>query len=429
MTEGPQTVGRTTTTGGPLDGLSETVNARARRRLLAAAPRWQRPAVVVTNLEGFVGIQLARLMHRHGVPVVALSDRPRDPLTRTRVVDAVFDAGPDGRDTARVLAEIAQLFPERPVLMPCSDIAVAAVSAARASLDYHLVLPEHEVIELLTDKPRFLDHAQANGIPVSPFWVLQSRPDAEDVAARLRYPVVMKPYRGTMAWNDSVGQKAVRVFDSTRLLETWDLAAPDYPVLVQEWVEGGDDQLYSFNGYFDASGQPLATFIARKLRQWPPHTGMSSLGVECRNDVILETALRLFTSVPYRGFAYLEMKRDARTGQHYAIEANIGRPTGRSPIAEAGGVELHYTAYCDALGLPLPTARTQRYGSAKWIYFARDASSAWYYRRSGHLTLRTWLSSLRGVKADAVFSWRDPLPFVLDSASGLARVVRREPVE
>ena len=209
----------------------------------------------------------------------------------------------------------------------------------------------------------------------------------------------------------------------------WVLAAPDYPVLVQEWVEGGDDHLYSFNGYFDASGQPLATFIARKVRQWPPHTGMSSLGVECRNDVVLETALRLFAAVPYRGFAYLEMKRDARTGQHYAIEANIGRPTGRSPIAEAGGVELHYTAYCDALGLPLPTARVQRYGRAKWIYFARDAASAWYYHRNGQITLRKWLRSLRGVKTDAVFSWRDPLPFVLDSWSGLARMIRREPLD
>jgi D-aspartate ligase len=416
-------------TGGSTGGPSEAFNARARRRLIAAAPRWRRPAVVVTNLEVFVGIQTARLMRRHGVPVVALSDRPRDPLSRTRSVDAVFDAGPGGRDTARVLGEIAHLFPARPVLMPCSDDAVAAVSAARAGLDYHLVLPEHDVIELLTNKPRFLEHAQANGIPVSPFRVLHSRSDAEDAAARLRYPVVMKPYRTTTAWGDRVGQKAVRVFDAIRLLEIWVLAAPDYPVLVQEWVEGGDDHLYSFNGYFDASGQPLATFIARKVRQWPPHTGMSSLGVECRNDVVLETALRLFASVPYRGFAYLEMKRDARTGQHYAIEANIGRPTGRSPIAEAGGVELHYTAYCDALGLPLPKARVQRYGGAKWIYFARDATSAWYYHRHGQMTLREWLRSLRGVKTDAVFSWRDPLPFVLDAWSGLARTIRREPLD
>jgi D-aspartate ligase len=410
-------------------GSSGAFNTRSRRRLIAAARRWRQPAVVVTNLEGFVGFQTARLMRRHGVPVVALSDRPRDPLSRTRSVEAVFDAGPDGADTTRVLGEIERLFPLRPVLVPCSDIAVAAASAARETLDYHLVLPDHDVIELLTDKPRFLDHALANDIPVSPFRVLRSRSDAEAVAAALRYPVVMKPYRGTMAWNDRVGQKAVRLFEADQLLETWDRAAPDYPVLVQEWIEGGDDHLYSFNGYFDASGRPLATFIARKVRQWPPHTGMSSFGVECRNDVVLETALRLFASVPYRGFAYLEMKRDARTGQHFAIEANIGRPTGRSPIAEAGGVELHYTAYCDALGLPLPAARTQRYGRAKWMYFARDAASAWYYHQRGEITLGTWLRSLQGVKADAIFSWRDPLPFILDSWRGLLRIVRREPFD
>jgi predicted ATP-grasp superfamily ATP-dependent carboligase len=404
-------------------------NANARRRLSVAARRWRRPAAVVTNLEGFVGIQTARLMRRHGVPVVALSDLPRHPLSRTRSVDAVFDAGPDGADTARVLREIAPLFPVRPVLIPCSDIAVAAASVAREDLDYHLVLPDNDVIELLTDKPRFLDHALANDIPVSPFRVLHSRSDAEAAATTLRFPVVMKPYRGTAAWNERVGQKALRVFDAGQLLATWDRAEPDYPVLVQEWVEGGDGNLYSFNGYFDASGRPLATFIARKVRQWPPHTGMSSLGVECRNDVVLETALRLFVSVPYRGFAYLEMKRDARTGQHYAIEANIGRPTGRSSIAEAGGVELHYTAYCDALGLPLPAAREQRYGRAKWIYFSHDAASAIYYLRRGQITPGRWLRSLRGIRADAVFSWRDPLPFILDSWGGLLRVLGREPLD
>jgi predicted ATP-grasp superfamily ATP-dependent carboligase len=384
---------------------------------------------VVTNLEVFVGLQTARLMRRHGIPVVGLADRPRDPLCRTRSVDAVFDAGTRGIDTVDVLRELAPLFPSRPVLIPCSDAAVAAISAARDSLAYHVVLPDHDVIELLTDKSRFLDHAQAIGVPVSPFQVIHSRADAETAAATLRYPVVMKPFRSSPEWEERVGQKALRVFDAAKLLSTWDRAAPAYPVLAQEWVEGGDDHLYSFNGYFDAAGRPLATFIARKLRQWPPHTGMSSLGVECRNDAVLEAAVRLFESVPYRGFAYLEMKRDDRTGTHFAIEANIGRPTGRSPIAEAGGVELHYTAYCDALGLPLPAARVQRYGRAKWIYLARDLVSAWYYGRRGELTWRDWWQSIRGVRADAVFSWSDPIPFLLDAAGGLARVLRREPLE
>ncbi len=403
--------------------------AAARRRLRRAAGRWPRPAAVVTNLESFVGLQTARLLRRHGIPVVALTDRPGAPLTRTRSVDAVFDAGPDGVDTAHVLGEIGHLFPERPVLIPCSDAAVAAISGARDSLDFHVVLPDHGVIEGLTDKIRFLEHAREIGVPVSPYRVLRSRADAEAASVQLHYPVVLKPFRSSPAWYGRVGQKAQRVFDAARFLEIWDLAMPDYPVLAQEWVEGGDDHLYSFNGYFDGSGQPLATFIARKVRQWPPHTGMSSMGVECRNDVVLETALRLFASVPYRGFAYLEMKRDERTGQHYAIEANIGRPTGRSPIAEAGGVELHYTAYCDALGLPLPNERVQRYGRAKWIYLAHDVASAWYYYRHGEITIAEWLRSLRGIRADAVFSWRDPLPFVLDWWSGFRHFVSRGPLD
>jgi D-aspartate ligase len=403
--------------------------ARAIRRLREAARRWRKPAAVITNLEGFVGFQTARLLRRHGIPVVALADRPRDPLCRTRSVEAVFDAGPDGSDMVQVLRDIAPLFPVRPVLFPCSDVAVAAISGARESLDYRLLLPDHDVIELLTDKSRFLAHAEKIGVSVSPYRLLLTREDAAAAAAMLRYPLVMKPFRSNAAWGARTGQKALRVFDADGVLALWDVAAPDYPVLAQEWVEGGDDHLFSCNAYYGADGTPLVTFVARKLRQWPPHTGMSSLGLECRNDDVLNAALKLFGSVPYRGFAYLELKQDALTGRHYAIEANIGRPTGRSPIAEAGGVEFVYTAYCDALGLPLPSARVQRYGDAKWIYFARDLVSAWYYHRRGELTLREWWRSVRGVRADAVFSWSDPLPFVLDSLSGFTRVLHRRPAD
>jgi D-aspartate ligase len=167
--------------------------------------------------------------------------------------------------------------------------------------------------------------------------------------------------------------------------------------------------------------------VARKIRQWPPQTGTSSLGEECRNDVVLEQALDLFASVGYRGLGYVEMKRDARTGRHYIIEVNVGRPTGRSAIAEAGGVELLYTAYCDAAQLPLPAARTQRYGGAKWIYLRHDLQSALHYWRRGELSLGDWWRSVRGVRGDAVASLRDPLPFVGDLWHAASAVLSRRP--
>ena len=53
-------------------------------------------------------------------------------------------------------------------------------------------------------------------------------------------------------------------------------------------MAGGEDELYSCNAYFDAAGQPLATFVARKVRQWPPDIGTSASGEECRNDEVLD---------------------------------------------------------------------------------------------------------------------------------------------
>jgi predicted ATP-grasp superfamily ATP-dependent carboligase len=185
-------------------------------------------------------------------------------------------------------------------------------------------------------------------------------------------------------------------------------------LMIQEWIEGSDGRLFSCNCYFNAESEPIVTFVARKVRQWPPEAGTSSLGEECRNDYVLEESIRLFRGVGYRGLGYVEFKQDARTGKHYIIEPNIGRPTGRSAIAEAGGVELLYAMYCDAVGWPLPSGLKQKYGNAKWIYWRRDFQAALFYWRRGDISLREWLQSWRGKKKCAVFSWTDPVPFFAD---------------
>lgn len=153
---------------------------------------------------------------------------------------------------------------------------------------------------------------------------------------------------------------------------------------MQEYVDDGE--LFTVNAYFGADGLPLVTFVTRKERQWPPHLGIASYARECRNDDVLAHTIRLFSSLPFRGLGYLEMKRDVNTGGYLMIEANIGRPTGRSATAESGGVELLGTMDCGALALPLPDGRTQTYGEAAWLDLRRDVLSAVHYWRQGELT-------------------------------------------
>jgi predicted ATP-grasp superfamily ATP-dependent carboligase len=269
---------------------------------------------------------------------------------------------------------------------------------------------------MLMNKVAFYTHAQQEGFPIPPTRLLASRADAERAAAELAFPCILKPPVSSIPeWEEQSKLKAYRVSTGEELLALYERFKGLAEILIaQEWIQGPESNLYSCNCYFDGNSEPLVTFVARKLRQWPPQTGESCLGEECRDDVVLRETVRLFKSVGYRGLGYVEMKRDARSGEYFIIEPNIGRPTGRSAIAEAGGVELLYTMYCEILGWPLPDNLEQQYGTVKWIYLRRDLQSSLYNWQQGQLTLGDWFKSLRGPKAYAIFSWRDPGPFIAD---------------
>ncbi len=388
-----------------------------------------KPVAVVIGVEHFVGLQTARILNRHNVPVIGITDHPENNYCRTNACKKILFAETSGEGLVRALIETGPSFDQKAVLFPCSDLSVLTISRHREELNpwYHISLPSADVVETLMNKLLFYPFAQEAGLPIPKTFLLHSKEEVQQAAKALRYPAALKPPVKTQNWvTNTRGVKAYKVASEEELIALYDRCHSWVDeLMVQEWVEGPETNLYSCNCYFGADAKPLVTFVARKLRQWPPQTGYSCLGEECRNDVVLEETLRLFKSVDYHGLGYLEIKRDARTGDYVIIEPNIGRPTGRSAICEAGGVELLYTAYCDATGLPLPENRTQQYNGAKWIFWLHDLKSALHYWKRGELTLKEWRHSLRGKKQCAVFSWSDPKPFWLDVTAAYRRRLSR----
>lgn len=376
------------------------------------------PYAVVVGLDHINGIQTARLLARRQVPVIGVAKDPEHYCCRTRVCEGILFTDTAGETLINTLEELGPKLGDKAVLFPCTDIHVLLVSRFRDRLErwYHVVLPAPEVVEMMMNKIRFYTYAQENGFPIPRTMFLHSRADAERACRELSFPCILKPPLSAIPqWEQKSKLKAYLLSTADQLLAVYDRYGALAEVLIaQEWIEGPVSNLYSCNCYFNADSEPVATFVARKLRQWPPDTGESCLGEECRNDVVLRETIRLFKSVRYRGLGYVEMKRDERTGEHYIMEPNVGRPTGRSAIAEAGGVELVYSMYCDALGRPLPSSLVQQYGQVKWIYLRRDFQSALYHWRRGELSLKDWWRSLRGRKTYALFSWTDPGPFLGD---------------
>ena len=383
-----------------------------------------RPPAVVVGSDCITGLQTTRLLAARGIPVIGIAANPRHFCARTRAADRQIAAPTSGPGLLAALAALARELPASGTafLLPCTDLAVLTISAARATLPaaYRYVLPEHALLERLVDKVGFAELAVEHRLPIPPTVIIRDGADAERAAATLAFPVVVKPPLKTAAWFAGTRAKAIRAADAADLLAVAARALAWTDTLIaQSWVEGGEDRLISCNAYFDRDGVPQAAFIAGKIRQWPLETGTASLSQEVRDDEALEVTTRMFTSLGYRGLAYLELKRDAVTGELAIIEPNLGRPTGRSALAEHGGVELLMTAYADALGLPLPERRAQTYRGARWIYWRHDlqASALRMWRRE--LGVGAWLRSLRGSPVEAVGSLRDPVPFILDGVGAV----------
>jgi len=387
----------------------------------------QAPYAIVIGLDDIRGVHAARTLAWHGIRVIGIARDPKSYGCRTRACQRVLFADTRNEKFVSLLEQLAPTLGRQAVLVPCLDMAVLQISRHRERLErwYPLTLPKPDVVEMMIDKVQFCSFAESAGIPVPKTRFLYCQEDVQHVVETLRFPCCVKPPNSKdPKWLEGTHHKAFKVAGAKELqsiFNTWSHLAN--PLVVQEWIEGPEDNLFACHCYIGADSEPLATFTSRKLRQWPPETGQACLAEECKDDRVLEITLELFRRVGFRGLGYVEVKRDRNSSQYFIVEPNIGRVSGRMAIAEAGGVELLYTMYCDSLGLPLPENRAQMYGNAKWIYLRQDVQATLSHIRRRNLALGTWWRTWRGRKTFALFSWRDPAPFFADIIGGIRLMV------
>ncbi len=395
-----------------------------------------RPPVVLIGLDSHTGLQSARIFHGRGVPVLGLAAEPAHPCCRTRACRRLIATQLSGEALVESLRGLAGELEGPAVLLPCTDNSVLTLSRHRGALPACYVhdLPEPETLETLLDKWRFYRVLREGGLPLSATAYIRDGRDAERAARDFPFPGVLKPAVKTPLWLASTDRKVFPVPDAAELLRLCERCLPWSDRLVlQEWVPGGDDALYTSNCYFNRESEMLVGFVTRKIRQWPEGTGSACLARAQPDAEVLDASRRLFQQLGYRGLGYLETKRHPGDGRHFLIEANIGRPTGRSATAEACGVPLLYTKYCDNLNLPLPPTSPQPEERRAWIHLRQDLQASLRLWKQDRLTVREWLRSLKAPRTYALESWGDPAPALFDllrvTRLALRRFLRRLNIE
>jgi predicted ATP-grasp superfamily ATP-dependent carboligase len=358
---------------------------------------------------GANGLGVARSLARARVPVWLLDTERRYPAMYTRAAQPLVVRATHGEALIEDLVELGEtrFAGVRPVLLLTQEESVKTVSHHRDRLSarYRFSLPPSAVVDALLHKEGFQRRAEQLGSPIPPLvhvCTLADLPALEN----LHYPVVVKPgeRNAEYARQFKKAYRVERAAEAMALIRRMLLVLAD--VVVQEWIEGPDANIYFCLQYLDRQGQVVGSFAGRKIRSWPPQVGGTASCVAAP-EVHAELAgmtTRFFQAAGVIGMASMEYKRDARSRAFRMVEPTIGRTDYQEEVATLNGVNLPYAAWCAELGLPFP-APTAATRPVVWRVRSEDRQSA---AAQGQQLAQGYPRG--GRTADALWRWRDPMP-------------------
>ncbi|MGQ0522747.1 MAG: carboxylate--amine ligase [Betaproteobacteria bacterium] len=373
------------------------------------------PVLVLKMHHGSLGI--ARSLGRLGVAVYGLTAGPRSWAASSRYWRACYDWDVENSPPQRsveFLLELGRRLGSMPLLIPVSDHTALFVAGHRAALRTAFRLPDlsHELALSLASKKEMYFLAKRCGIPTPETLFPQSRQDLIGLLDRIRFPVLLKGIDGPRLQTHT-GRTMIIVRTVSELLEHYDLMEePANPnLMLQEYIPGGEDSVWMFNGYFDQNSRCLAAFTGKKIRQTPAYTGSTSLGIMLHNPAVSATTMAFMKEIGYRGILDIGYRYDARDGQYKVLDVNPRIGSTFRLFVDRNGMDVVRVLYRDLTRQPIPEVRPLE--GRKWIVEDQDLWSSRRYWNDGKLSLGQWLASFRGIREGAWFAWDDLRPFML----------------
>ena len=372
------------------------------------------PAVLVLGPPRYVGpLGMMRSLGRIGVKVYGL--RHRSAASSSRFCAGTVDVGRGGRpwgDDARTVAELTEAgakIGEGAILVPGSDewSVVVARNAAELARTYRFPTIPVELIQDLAAKDGLYRLALSHGLPTPRIAFPLTRDQALAAVSSLEYPVMLKPIQS----RPDVLDKAV-VDNEDDLMRAYLRMeeSPDRPnVMFQEYIPGGDQDVWIFNGYFDQDSRCLAAFTGVKVRQHPARMGIASLGELRQNSTVIDMTTHFMQAVGYRGIVDIGYRFDRRDGQYKVLDINPRLGGAFRMFVGDDGLDVARAMYFDLTGKAVPPVRAT--DGRRWINEQADLVASNHYRKLEGLSLGGWLRSLRGVREGATWAPDDPIPF------------------
>ena len=249
------------------------------------------------------------------------------------------------------------------VLMPMEEDTLLLLARNRERFQNITSLPcaAHHHLLFARDKLKVLRRAEDLDIPIPRTFEIDNMAEAKPLSKQLEYPVVVKPRVGSgSAGVEYVEEPAqlpaalARVFRSGQS-----------PLVQERLPSEGAGIGASF--LLDQNHQVRASFIHRRLREYPVQGGPSTLRQSIIHEQARRDGARLLESLRLVGVGMVEFKIDSRDGTAKLLEVNP-RFWGSLALAVNTGVNFPYLLTLMALGLDFPAVHTYRLGHlCRWL--------------------------------------------------------------
>lgn len=400
------------------------------------------PPCIVLGLESQIGLSIVRELGQAGVHVIGLA----------------HSTGAIGM-CSRYLAERVVVKEARSVALmgsiraigerygPCPLLAISEsnlVWLARHRGEFGQVvpvLPNAAAMSVALDKHATLQAALAVGISTPVSIQPQEAWRLDDLLNQCRLPAVLK-------WSDPNAIAPLLERHGLPLLKAEYVHSPAelaaalrryasigaWP-LVQEYCQG-----YGLGQFFFMhQGKVLQRFQHRRVAEWPPEGGFSSVcdGVPLSEHAQLqERSIALLRSIGWEGVAMVEYRFDPTRHEARLMEIN-GRFWGSFPLAYYSGTGFAVLAYRLAAGLPLQEPNTPRSDFRCRMVSTELKRLLRIVLQRGRIADRTfpvrpWAELCRFVRDFLrpnvryyVWSLDDPKPFFADLRQAISNKLRR----
>jgi predicted ATP-grasp superfamily ATP-dependent carboligase len=393
---------------------TDTASGTQKNTRTSLAYRAGKPGAVIIGGR-FQGLGAVRNLARHGVPIYLLN-RGLCIGRFSRYVKRFAKCPEAGQEELffEFLIELAKKeHLEGWLIYPNDDETVRFLAQHKEQLEkyYRVTVPSWDIVKYAYDKELTYKLAEKCDIAIPKTFYPKNTNELEQLD--ISFPAIIKPTIKEPFYTRTK-KKAIRVDNREELIDEYKKVAKmveGIQFIIQELIPGGSSNLFSV-GSVSRDGKLLAKVVAKRPRQHPMDFGHASTYAETVDIPELEdSARKILAAMGYYGLSEVEFMRDPGDGRYKLLEINA-RLWGWHTLAIRAGVDLPYLSYLDTLGEKV--AQNDFEKGVKWIRLTTDIPTALIEIFNRRMKITDYLSSLKGKKEFAVFSMKDPLPFIAE---------------